>query len=182
MLNLEISLTSQNNIEQKFNTISLQVIFATMKISKNKVVSIHYHLTDADGNVIDSSIQRGEPLKYIHGNKNLIPGMENGVEGKEVGDKLNLEIPPKDGYGEMNENLIYSIPKEQFGDQAVAAGMQFSAQTQQGQMKLTVKEVKENEIVVDANHDLAGKTLFFEVEVMEVREASESEIAHGHVH
>ncbi len=152
-----------------------------MKISKDKVVSIHYHLTDAEGTVIDSSIERGQPLKYIHGHNNLIPGMENGVEGKEVGDKMNLEIPPKEGYGEVNENLIYTIPKEQFGDQQVAAGMQFAAQTPQGQMRLKVKEVKENDVIVDANHDLAGQTLFFEVEVMEVREASETEIAHGRV-
>lgn len=153
-----------------------------MKISKDKVVSIHYTLTNTKGDVIDSSRERGEPLKYIHGHRNLIPGMENGIEGREVAEKLNLEIEPKDGYGEKNEDMIQRVPKAQFGEQDVKPGMMFTAQTQQGPVQVTITDVLENEVVVDANHALAGEKLFFDVEIMEVREATAEELSHGHVH
>lgn len=153
-----------------------------MKVTKDKVVSIHYTLTNDNGDVVDSSHQRGEPLKYIQGHNNLIPGMENGLEGAAKGDKLNIDVEPKDGYGEVREELIQKVPRQQFGEQEVAPGMQFTAQTQQGPVRVTVKEVTNEEIIVDANHALAGENLHFDVEVMEVRDASEEEISHGHVH
>lgn len=153
-----------------------------MKVTKDKVVCIHYTLTNDNGDVVDSSRERGEPLKYIQGHKNLIPGMENGLEGAQKGDKLNIDVEPKDGYGEVREELIQKVPHQQFGDQEVSPGMQFTAQTQQGPVRVTVKEVTPEEITVDANHALAGENLHFDVEVMEVRDASEEEISHGHVH
>lgn len=149
-----------------------------MQISKNKVAAIHYTLTDNDGNTIDSS-QGRDPLYFIQGIGNLIPGMEEGLEGKSQGDKFNLKVSPEKGYGTVNPQLIQDIPKTSFGEQDVQAGMQF--QTNQGQV-ITVKEVKESTVTVDGNHPLAGKDLNFDVEVMEVRDATEEEISHGHVH
>ena len=153
-----------------------------MKVTKDKVVSIHYTLTNDNGDVVDSSHQRGEPLTYIQGHNNLIPGMENGLEGAEKGDKLNIDVEPKDGYGEVRDELIQKVPRQQFGEQEVSPGMQFTAQTQQGPVRVTVKDVSSEEITVDANHALAGENLHFDVEVMEIREASDEEISHGHVH
>lgn len=153
-----------------------------MKISKDKVVSIHYTLTNDAGEVVDSSVQRGEPLQYIQGHRNLIPGMENGLEGHEKGDKFVIDVEPKDGYGEKRPELIQQVPKQQFGEQEVGVGMQFNAQTEQGPVMVTITDVNDEFVTVDANHALAGENLHFDVEVMEVREATESEIAHGHVH
>ena len=150
-----------------------------MKITKDKVASIHYILTNDDGQEVDSSRKRGEPLTYIQGHKNLIPGMENGLEGREKGDKFQIDVEPKDGYGEVREELIQEVPREQFGEQEVSPGMQFNAQTQQGPVRVTVKEVTSEAITVDANHALAGENLHFDVEVVEVREATDDEIKSG---
>jgi len=149
-----------------------------MHISKDKVVAIHYTLTNTKGEVIDSSHKRNEALKYIHGRGNLIPGMEEGLEGRSVGDKLNLEIPPEKGYGERNDDAIMKVERAKFGDADVQVGMQFQA----GPQVVTVVEVSETEVTVDANHALAGEVLMFDVEVMEVRDADASELDHGHVH
>lgn len=149
-----------------------------MQITKNKVAAIHYTLTDNQGNVLDSSSGR-EPLHYIHGIGNLIPGMEEGLEGKAKGDKFNLKVSPAKGYGEKNSALTQQVPRSAFGNQAVEVGMQF--QTNQGQV-VTVTNVGLDQITIDANHPLAGVELNFAVEVMEIREATEEEIAHGHVH
>ncbi len=153
-----------------------------MKIGKDKVVSIHYTLTNDNGDVVDSSVKRGEPLQYIHGHGNLIPGMEKGLEGKEVGNKFVIDVEPSEGYGEVREELIQQVPKSQFGEQEVSTGMKFTAQTQQGPVMVTVTEVNDESVTVDANHDLAGENLHFDVEVVEVREADEKELEHGHVH
>ncbi|MGC4021061.1 MAG: peptidylprolyl isomerase [Cyclobacteriaceae bacterium] len=149
-----------------------------MQISKHKVASIHYTLTDNSGKVIDSSAGR-EPLYYIQGIGNLIPGMEEGLEGKKVGDRFNLKVSPEKGYGVKDENLKQRVPRSAFGDQKIEKGMQF--QTNQGHV-VTVTEVGLSEITVDANHPLAGVELNFAVEVLSVRDASAEEISHGHVH
>ncbi len=153
-----------------------------MKVGKDKVVSIHYTLTNDNGDVVDSSLERGEPLKYIHGHGNLIPGMENGLEGHEAGEKFIIDVEPKEGYGEVREELIQQVPKEQFGDQEVQAGMKFTAQTPQGPVMVTVTDVSDKDVTVDANHDLAGENLHFDVEIVSVRDAEKTEIEHGHVH
>lgn len=149
-----------------------------MQIAKHKVASIHYTLTDNDGKVLDSSSGR-EPLHYIQGIGNLIPGMEEGLEGKKQGDKVNLKVSPEKGYGVKSDELIQKVPRSAFGDQKIENGMQF--QTNQGGV-VTVTHIGLSEITVDANHPLAGVELNFAVEVLSIREATEDELAHGHVH
>lgn len=149
-----------------------------MEISRNKVAAIHYTLRDNDGNILDSSEGR-EPLYYIHGIGNLIQGMEDGLEGKIKGDKFDIKISPERGYGDLNPQLIQEVPVEAFGGQEVKEGMRFK--TDRGTV-VRVTEVGSEKITVDANHPLAGVELNFAVEVMEVRNATEDELQHGHVH
>jgi FKBP-type peptidyl-prolyl cis-trans isomerase SlyD len=149
-----------------------------MQITKHKVAAIHYTLTDNDGNILDSSAGR-EPLSYIHGIGNLIPGMEEGLEGKTKGEKFNIKVSPEKGYGVKSNDLLQEVPKSAFGDQKVEVGMQF--QTNRGGV-VTVTKVGLETITVDANHPLAGVELNFDVEVIEIRNATEDELAHGHVH
>jgi FKBP-type peptidyl-prolyl cis-trans isomerase SlyD len=149
-----------------------------MQITKHKVASIHYTLTDNDGNVLDSSAGR-EPLTYIQGIGNLIAGMEEGLEGKTKGEKFNLKVSPEKGYGVKDDALTQKVPRSAFGTQEVKVGMQF--QTNQGGV-VTVTHVGLAEITVDANHPLAGVELNFAVEVLEIRHATDEEISHGHVH
>lgn len=149
-----------------------------MQITKNKVAAIHYTLRDNNGKVIDSSEGR-DPLYYLHGAGNLILGMEEGLEGKKKGDKLQLKIEPAKGYGEKDPAMVQKVPRSAFGGQEVRPGMKFS--TNHGNV-VTVTHVGLEEITVDANHELAGVELNFDVEVMEVRDASAEEVTHGHVH
>jgi FKBP-type peptidyl-prolyl cis-trans isomerase SlyD len=149
-----------------------------MQISKNKVAAIHYTLRDNEGTVIDSSEGR-EPLHYLHGAGNLIPGMEEGLEGKQQGDKFALKISPDKGYGEKDEQLVQQVPRSAFGGQEVKPGMRF--QTNQHSV-VTVTQVGLDSVTVDGNHPLAGVELNFAVEVVDVRNATEEELSHGHVH
>jgi FKBP-type peptidyl-prolyl cis-trans isomerase SlyD len=149
-----------------------------MQITKNKVAAIHYTLRDNEGTVIDTSDGR-EPLYYLHGAGNLIIGMEEGLEGKTTGDKFSLKITPEKGYGELDSTMVQKVPRSAFGSQEVKPGMKFS--TNQGGV-VTVKDVGLESVTVDANHPLAGVTLNFDVEIMEVRNATPEELAHGHVH
>jgi FKBP-type peptidyl-prolyl cis-trans isomerase SlyD len=152
-----------------------------MQISHEKVAAIHYTLRDNNGKVLDSS-EGKDPLYYLHGFGNLIPGMEEGLEGKAVGDKFEIKVSPEKGYGVRNDAAIQAVPREAFGDAVVNVGMQFRAGNENGQYIVTVVEVGEETVTVDGNHPLAGVELHFNVEVMEVRDASADEIAHGHVH
>ncbi|MFD1002840.1 peptidylprolyl isomerase [Ohtaekwangia kribbensis] len=149
-----------------------------MQITKNTVAAIHYTLRDNEGNVIDTSSGR-DPLHYLHGAGNLIAGMEEGLEGKIKGDKFQLKIEPAKGYGEKDPAMIQQVPRSAFGDQDVRPGMKFS--TNHGNV-VTVTHVGLESVTVDANHELAGVELNFDVEVMEVRSATNEEISHGHVH
>ena len=152
-----------------------------MQIAKHSVVSIHYTLTDDKGIVLDSSTGK-DPLLYIQGIGNLIPGMEEGLEGKKKGDKFDIKVSPEKGYGERSESMIQKVPRSSFGDQEVHKGMQFQAQTGQGTQVVTVTDVGLESVTVDGNHPLAGVGLNFAVEVMDVRGATEDELSHGHVH
>jgi len=154
-----------------------------MKIEKNKVVSINYTLTDNKGITLDTSAGR-EPLKFIHGIGHIIVGLEEALEGKIKGDKLNVAIAPEKGYGLKNEEMIQKIPRNQFdASQPIEPGMQFNAQAEEGRMiVVTVTKVEDDFITIDANHPLAGETLNFDVEIIEIREASPEELSHGHVH
>ena len=146
-----------------------------MKIEKNKVVSIHYTLTDDDGNKIDSSVG-SEPLTYYHGNGYLMTGLENELEGKSAGEKLNVTVQPADGYGIYDERLVSSIPRERFEiDGEITVGMQFQVQTPGGAAIVRVVEVGDKEIKIDGNHELAGKVLHFDVEIVDVHEPSQEE-------
>jgi FKBP-type peptidyl-prolyl cis-trans isomerase SlyD len=153
-----------------------------MQVSKDKVVSIDYTLTNAAGQTLDTSAGR-EPLAYIQGNNNIIPGLENALEGKQVGEKLTVTVPPEQAYGNRDESLLLAIPRESFGEiQDIKPGMQFQMDSPNGPLVITVTEATETEVKVDGNHPLAGETLTFDVEIVDVREASQEELAHGHVH
>jgi len=153
-----------------------------MQITQDAVVSIHYTLTSDKGETIDSSAG-GEPLTYLQGNGNLIPGLENALNGKQPGDKLQVKIAPADGYGEYNKALVQSVPRRSFkGIKDVRVGMQFQAQGDGGPRAVTVTHIMGDMVTVDGNHALAGQNLNFDVEVTDVRAATEEELAHGHVH
>ena len=148
-----------------------------MEISNQKMVKIHYTLKDSEGNQLDSSVG-GEPLEYMHGIGSLIPGLEQELYGKKEGEKFHAEIEPALGYGEYDENLVAEVPKAQFDTGAeITVGQQFQADTATGPMIVKVIKVTDDKITVDGNHELAGKKLFFDVEVVSVREPSEEELA-----
>lgn len=152
-----------------------------MKIERNRVVSIDYTLKGAGGLVLDRS-QEGSPLRYLHGNNNLIPGLEKALDGLEAGKTVSVSVPPEEGYGIRQDQLVQEVPKSVFGDEALETGMQFQVQSDDGIHVLTISEIRDETVIVDGNHPLAGETLNFDVKVVAVREASEEEIAHGHVH
>ena len=149
-----------------------------MTITKDKVAAIHYTLRDSEGNILDSS-QGKDPLYYLHGAQNLIPGMEEGLEGHSKGDQLKLEVTPEKGYGKRDLNLVEEVPRQAFGGQTIEIGMQF--ETNDGQV-ITVTKVSPDTVTVDANHPLADQDLHFDVEILDVRDATADELAHGHVH
>jgi FKBP-type peptidyl-prolyl cis-trans isomerase SlyD len=153
-----------------------------MVVAADKVVLIHYTLTNDEGKVLDSS-SGGEPLAYIHGHGNLIPGLERELEGKAAGDKLTVKIAPADGYGERDAKLLQRVPRRSFGGTAPKAGMQFQAQTSSGETRIaTVTGIQGDMVSVDMNHPLAGETLNFDVEITDIRDATAEELEHGHVH
>jgi FKBP-type peptidyl-prolyl cis-trans isomerase SlyD len=153
-----------------------------MQVSANKVVSIHYTLTNEGGEVIDSS-EGHPPLAYIHGHGNIIPGLENALLGKTAGEKLKVSIPPEEGYGHRDEELIQSVPVEAFhGVDKIEPGMQFHTETPDGVQMVTVVNVESDHVILDGNHPMSGITLNFDVEVTEVRDATAEELEHGHVH
>ena len=154
-----------------------------MQIDQNSVVSIHYTLTNDEGTVIDSSINI-DPLVYLQGAGNIIPGLENALVGKSAGDTLTVRIAPEDGYGATVLELIQQVPMEMFqGVETVEPRMTFQAQDQSGYMqRVEVTAVNGNMVTIDANHPLAGQHLNFDVTVVEVRAATQEEMDHGHVH
>lgn len=153
-----------------------------MQIAQDAVVSIHYTLTNDKGETLDSSAG-GEPLAYLHGNGNLIPGLENALTGKQAGDKLTVKVAPADGYGEYDKELVQRVPRRSFrGISDVRVGMQFQVQAGGGARTVTVTHIVGDMVTVDGNHALAGQSLNFDIEIVEVRAPTEEELAHGHVH
>ncbi|MBN1246104.1 MAG: peptidylprolyl isomerase [Anaerolineae bacterium] len=153
-----------------------------MKISDGKAVQIDYTLTNDAGKVLDTSEGR-QPLAYLHGAGNIIPGLEKALAGKEAGDTLSVSIPPAEGYGERSEAMVMTADLAQFPNpQQVQVGARFHVQTDKGVHLATVTEVTAAKAVLDLNHPLAGETLHFDVEVVGVKEATEEERSHGHVH
>jgi FKBP-type peptidyl-prolyl cis-trans isomerase SlyD len=154
-----------------------------MTIAQHKVVTIHYKVMDVDSDEIIDSSENSDPMTYLHGARNIIPGLEQALEGKSVGDEVEVTVPPAEAYGERSDDRIQQVPKEAFQEmEKIEPGMAVTAQTDQGQINLMVTEVDETTVTVDANHPLAGKSLKFEVKIEAVRDASEEELAHGHVH
>ncbi len=154
----------------------------TATIGKHSVVEIHYTLKNAEGDILDSSAG-GAPLMYLHGTHGLIPGLEQELDGKAVGATFNAIIPPALAYGEINPDLIHTLDKSMFrGVDKIEPGMVFTAQGEHGHQHITVKSVEGDQVTIDGNHEMAGKTLHFDVEVISIRDATEEEIDHGHVH
>jgi FKBP-type peptidyl-prolyl cis-trans isomerase SlyD len=154
-----------------------------MLIAANKAVSIDYTLTNDAGEVIDSSAG-GAPLVYLQGAGNIIRGLEKALLGKQAGDELDVSVEPEDAYGEYSAELVATLNRSMFeGVDELEVGMQFHASGPDGSMQIvTIRELDGDDVIVDGNHPLAGQRLNFKVKVIEVRDASEEEVAHGHVH
>ena len=154
-----------------------------MKVGKGSVVSVDYELHLGDGQVVDASAP-GEPMSYIHGEGQIVPGLERALEGLSVGDAKKLVVPPEDGYGEHDARGVQEVPKSAFpAEMQPAVGMELMAQGPGGEaVPFVIRDVKPESIVIDLNHPLAGKTLHFAVMVREVRAATDEELEHGHVH
>jgi FKBP-type peptidyl-prolyl cis-trans isomerase SlyD len=139
-------------------------------------------LKDDAGAVIDSSSPE-EPMAYLHGHGNLVPGLERELEGKGTGDRLNVRLSPADGYGERNQELIQKVPRRSLkGISKITVGLRLQAQTAQGPRPVIVTQVVGDMVTLDGNHPLAGKNLNFDIAIEDVRDATEEELAHGHVH
>lgn len=152
-----------------------------MMITKDSVVQLHYRVSDASGLIEDSA--NGEPMLYLHGHQNMLPVIEQALEGKAAGDALSLVVEPKDAYGERDENAIQSIQvKHLKGAKKWAPGMTAIVETEHGPRQVKIVKVGMFKAEVDVNHPLAGKTLTFDLNVVSVREATAEEIAHGHAH
>jgi FKBP-type peptidyl-prolyl cis-trans isomerase SlyD len=152
-----------------------------MQIAQDAVVSIHYTLTDDTGKKLDAS--DGTPLAYLHGNGNLIPGLERELEGKSAGDKLSVKIAAADAYGEYDKALVQRVPRRSLkGVGNLTVGMQLHTQSPHGVRAVTVTQIAGDMVTIDGNHPLAGQNLNFDVEVAEVRAATQEELSHGHVH
>ncbi len=153
-----------------------------MNVAQNRVARIEYRLTGEGGELIESSVG-AEPLSYLHGAGNLIPGLETALEGRVAGDKVSVSVPPDQAYGERDESLRRSVARTQLAALGeIEPGVQFEATTNRGTEILTVVSADDDMVVVDGNHPLAGQTLNFDVSVVDVRDATEEELAHGHAH
>lgn len=154
-----------------------------MTIAQNKVVTIHYEVRDTASNELIDSSEGAAPLVYLHGYQNIIPGLEQALVGKQVGDELEVNIAAQDAYGDYSEERVQQVPIAAFeGVEDIQPGMAFTAQTEQGPVSIIVAAVEGDTVTVDANHPLAGKDLSFKVQVADIRDASEEELEHGHVH
>lgn len=154
-----------------------------MQIEPKKAVYIDYTLTNDAGDVLDSS-EGHSPLAYLQGFNNIIPGLERALEGKTVGDELDVVVEPKDAYGEYSAELVAVVPRNAFqGVDNLEVGMQFHASAPDGSMQVVaIRGVEGDEVTVDGNHPLAGQRLTFKVKVVNVREATAEELEHGHIH
>ncbi|WPA92477.1 peptidylprolyl isomerase [Providencia zhijiangensis] len=153
-----------------------------MKVAKDLVVSLAYQVRTEDGVLVDES-PANAPMDYLHGRGSLISGLEKALEGRAVGEHFDVEVASDDAYGEYDDNLVQRVPKDVFmGVDELEVGMRFLADTDMGPVPVEITGIEGDEVIVDGNHMLAGQNLKFNVEVMAIREATEEEIAHGHVH
>lgn len=153
-----------------------------MDIKKHTVVTIDYTLRDTEGQILDTS-ENKDPLSYVHGTDSIVSGLEEALDGKTIGDSVSVTVDPDDGYGHRNDELVFEVDKEKFDDpENLDPGVQFVATVDGDRRVFTVANVKDEKVVVDGNHPLAGMTLSFDVEVKDVRDATDEEVEHGHVH
>jgi FKBP-type peptidyl-prolyl cis-trans isomerase SlyD len=152
-----------------------------MKIEKDRVVRFHYTVAEVGQEPLETSRGR-EPIAILFGHGNIIPGLEKAMEGREAGDSFSADVPAAEAYGERREGLIQRVPKKHFGDQRLEPGMQVVVNTNFGPRAVTIEKVGLSVVDIDLNHPMAGKDLHFDIEIVEVREASAEEIEHGHVH
>lgn len=152
-----------------------------MTITADSVVTLHYKVSAEDGTLLDSS-EGKDPLTVLHGRRFLIEGLEDALEGRAKGDSFSVSVDPDKGYGERVDALIQRVPKTMFDGMDVEVGMSFRATTPQGEQSVIVVETSDDEVVVDGNHPLAGVPLTFEIEIINVRDATAEELEHGHAH
>lgn len=153
-----------------------------MKVERGTVVSLLYTLTDDEGTVLDSTEGR-EPLEYLHGYDNIVPGLEEALEGAEAGFRTDVVVEPDKGYGPLDPSALFAVPRDRFPDDLeVEVGMTVVGETEDGAVRLTVREVREEDgvVILDGNHPLAGMALHFSVEVVDVRASSAAEAAQGY--
>ena len=153
-----------------------------MKIEKDRVVRFHYTVSEAGQEPVENSKDGGQPLAILFGHGNIIPGLEKAMDGREAGDSFKTTVAAADAYGEKREGLSQRIPKKHFGAQKLEPGMQVVLQTNFGPRAVTIQKVGMSVVDVDLNHPMAGKDLDFDIDIVEVREATPEELAHGHVH
>ncbi len=152
-----------------------------MQITKHKIVAIDYKLTDNEGTLIDSSDGK-QPLTYLHGTGQIVPGLERALEGQSTGDQIQVVVDPEDAYGARRDSLLSEVSRSHFAEvDKLEVGMQFRVPTDKGNYHVvTVIDVTDEVVTIDGNHPLAGVTLNFDIAVRDVREASETEIQQGH--
>ncbi|MBB3139990.1 FKBP-type peptidyl-prolyl cis-trans isomerase [Halomonas organivorans] len=151
-----------------------------MTIAPQRVASLHYVLSDEDGQVLDDSRSRQTPLEYLHGHDNLMAGLERALAGREAGAELSVTLAPGEAYGLRDEALVREVGRDAFPVPDLAPGMRFQTPGDDGPEIVTVLEVRDDSVVIDTNHPLAGRTLHYRLEVLEVREATRAELAKGH--
>ena len=152
-----------------------------MSIQAQKVVTINYTLKNDAGETIDAS--NDGSFCYIHGANNIIPGLENALSGKTKDEQFSLVIPPAEAYGEHNPAVTQVVEQSMFGDEKIEVGMQFQAQAEDGGIvMITIAEVNGDQVTIDGNHPLAGVTLHYDIHIIDIRDATEEELSHGHIH
>jgi FKBP-type peptidyl-prolyl cis-trans isomerase SlyD len=151
-------------------------------IADDKVVSFHYRLRDAEGE-LDESSEGGSPVVYLHGRSAIVPGLELQMAGKKSGDKFTATVPPEQGYGSRNEEAVQRVPLKHLATRGpITVGQIVVVNTRDGGRQARVLKVGHFNVDLDLNHPLAGKTLTFDIEIVEVRTATDEELAHGHAH
>lgn len=151
-----------------------------MTIAPQRVVTLHYVLSDADGQILDDSRARQRPLEYLHGHHNIVEGLERALEGRAAGAELSVTLAPADAYGPRNEALVREVGRGSFPVDDLAVGMRFQTPGEAGPQIVTVLEMRGDKVLIDTNHPLAGRTLRYRVDVLEVRDATRAELAKGH--
>ena len=153
-----------------------------MKIEKDRVVRFHYAVAETGAESVENSKDGGKPLAILFGHGHIIPGLEKAMDGREAGDSFKTSVPTAEAYGEKRDGMSQRVPKKHFAGQKLEAGMQVVLQTKFGPRAVTIEKVGMSVVDIDLNHPMAGKDLDFDIEIVEVREASAEELEHGHVH